>query len=228
MGKVIIKGNGNVKIGLSSIKNSAVENVHSSKIQQVRKMVEGHLLVGNMDADALTLESISLSSGVVIKEKRILPRTINYHFNVGKSYIATTKREFVERCKKFYSTLKHSDISNGLVVDASRETNLKDELGLNFSINDKPVSIEKDTEFNPNGAERIREKEETIGRVSSEELEEIKQSLSGGITSTVSRPKIRERKKAGYASLVFLTVIGVIGTAALATIVGMTIVKIYG
>ena len=229
MSKVIIKGNSNVKISLSSIKNSRVESADLSSLNRARNIFLGHVLIGNIFDDSFELESISWAADMAFKEKKELPRTISYHFNVRKSYIATTKKEFVDRCKEFYARLKGDEKSHGPIVDASKETNLKDELGLNFSASDKPMPIHIDTEFNPNGAERIKEKEETIGRVSSEELEAIKQSL-GGMPDTVnnSRPKIRERKKAGYASLIFLTGVGIIGTAALAVIVGMTIVKLYG
>lgn len=230
MSKVIIKGNSNVRVSLSSIKNSMVESVDLSSLERIKNVFLGRIYIGNITDNSFSLESISLAPNVIVKEKKGLPRTINYHFNVGKSYIATTKREFVDRCKQFYAKLKKSEISHVPVFDASKETNLKEELGLNFSASDKPIPIHIDTEFNPNGAERIKEKDETIGRVSSEELETIKQSLSDGMTDTMnnSRPKIRERKKAGYASTFFLAGFGIIGTAVLAVLVGMIIVKIYG
>jgi len=85
------------------------------------------------------IESIVLGGKVKIKDasNRISNAVVN-RFNIAKSYVATTKKTIVDKCKVFYANIKNKLPKPKLIFDISKEKNLQQSLQENRENNVAP------------------------------------------------------------------------------------------
>ena len=104
------------------------------------KMHEGQLFIQNIIA----------FGNVKIKDSRNrITTTINQRFNVGKSYVATTKKGIIETCRQFYEKIKMIKNEKKIIFDISKEVNLQREINTkveNGEIKDRvEVPVQKES-----------------------------------------------------------------------------------
>lgn len=101
------------------------------------KMHEGQLFIQNIIA----------FGNVKIKDSRNrITTTINQRFNVGKSYVATTKKSVIETCRQFYEKIKMIKNEKKIIFDISKEVNLQREINTKVENKDRvEVPVQKES-----------------------------------------------------------------------------------
>ena len=104
----------------------SIDKTTSSKL---KKFLQSKTIYLKMVKGKLVIENIILDGKIKITDaSNRVSKNITNRFNVAKSYVATTRKEIVNKCKTFYSSIEHVVNENKLIVDISHEVNLQREL----------------------------------------------------------------------------------------------------
>ena len=151
--------------------------VSKTELDKVLSFFKDKELVLKMHDGQLIIQHMIAFENVKIKDCRNrVTTTITQKFNVGKSYVATTKKSVIETCRKFYQKIKLLLEERKVVFDISKEVNLQKEINTkveNDENNDKkevPIQeenlrvsvISRTLNFDNNKGQAINESESLL------------------------------------------------------------------
>ena len=196
--------------------------------------------------DKLIIENIILDGKIKIKDaSNRVSKNINNRFNVAKSYVATTRKGIISKCKVFYSNIKQVANENKLIVDISHEVNLQRELYKSRKPQSNGIRIfNKKLNLNPDFCQKVNEGTSIIMAVSKVTKESLKDSLFTLVSKFDSSPETKERlnqeirklenakqkklvksNSLGYMSTIVVTIITLIGFLVLSFTIANIMIK---
>ena len=207
---------------------SKVKNFFQSKIMYL-KMAEGSLIIVN----------IIIDGKIKIKDaSNRISNNINNSFNIVKSYVATTKKSIIDRCKVFYSNVKRVVNDNKLIVDISHEVNLQRELYKKpVEPNNSQIRIlNRKLNFNPDFCQKVNENSSNFMIVTKSTKSSIKDRLlnssQSGDHSLVNKDndssnykRLIKSKSSGYMSVAVIILITLVGILVLSFTIANIIIK---
>lgn len=197
---IIVKDNTNrrltgiiTKVTLQGNELSVMEKINFGKVKNFLqsktiylKMIKGNLIIENMVLDGK----------IIIKDaSNRVSNNISNKFTIAKSYVATTKKSIIDRCKMFYSNIKKVVSENKLIVDISHEVNLQREL---YKKQDKTQRNEirifnKKLNLNPDFCQKVNELSSVMMVVSKDTKESLKNSFFALSSKFDASPETKER-----------------------------------
>lgn len=184
----------------------------------------------------LVIENIILDGKIKITDaSNRVSKNITNRFNVAKSYVATTRKEIVNKCKTFYSSIEHVVNENKLIVDISHEVNLQRELYKSTQPQSNGIRIfNKKLNLNPDFCQKVNEGTSIVMAISNVTKESLKDSLLALSSKFDASPETKERlneeirkleiakkkklvkrNSLGYIPTIIVTVIALIGVLVL-------------
>lgn len=188
----------------------------------------------------LIIENIVIDGQITIKDaSNRVSNAIDNRFNIAKTYVATTRKDIVDKCKTFYAGIKNRVEKPKLVFDMSKETNLMRSL----QEEEKPREEEKvevvttpkvqigevktfkrDLNFKMDSCQRVNEGMSMVMRVDADTMSNIRNRF-GLSSNAVSNPKkLVKTTKTGFASTIAL---GAISAVAMAILSNLVIVRFF-
>lgn len=213
---------------------------------KLKSFLQSKTIYLGMSKGKLIIETIILDGKIKIKDaSNRVSNNIKNRFNIAKSYVATTKKGIIDKCKNFYSNVRQIINENKLIVDISHEVNLQRELYKEVKPNEKNGIriINRKLNLNPDFCQKTNESLSSVTIVHKSIIEtlkngfksitlkfsnsfETKEKLQEAI-SKVDIPKIKQKvkvKSPGYATMISITVAVLIGVFVLSySIVNMLI-----
>lgn len=211
----------------------SIDKTTSSKL---KKFLQSKTIYLKMVKGKLVIENIILDGKIKITDaSNRVSKNITNRFNVAKSYVATTRKEIVNKCKTFYSSIEHVVNENKLIVDISHEVNLQRELYKSTQPQSDGIRIfNKKLNLNPDFCQKVNEGTSIIMAVS----KVTKESLKGNLLALSSKfdasletkerlneeirkleiakkKKLVKRNSLGYIPTIIVTVIALIGVLVL-------------
>lgn len=221
-------------------------SIDKNNFNKLKTFLQSKIIYLRMIKDKLIIETIILDGKIKIKDaSNRVSTNIQNRFNVAKSYVATTKKSIIGKCKSFYSNIKQAINENKIIVDISHEVNLQRELY-------KPVKndvkngiriINRKLNLNPDFCQKTNESLSSVITVHKSIIEilksgfrratlkfsntfETREKLQEEIRK-VDQPKVKQKVKSksfGYVTMISITVLVLIGVFVLSySIVNMLI-----
>lgn len=211
----------------------SIDKTTSSKL---KKFLQSKTIYLKMVKGKLVIENIILDGKIKITDaSNRVSKNITNRFNVAKSYVATTRKEIVNKCKTFYSSIEHVVNENKLIVDISHEVNLQRELYKSTQPQSNGIRIfNKKLNLNPDFCQKVNEGTSIIMSVSKVTKESLKENLLALSSKFDASPETKEklneeirkleiakkkklvkRNSLGYIPTIIVTVIALIGVLVL-------------
>lgn len=211
----------------------SIDKTTSSKL---KKFLQSKTIYLKMVKGKLVIENIILDGKIKITDaSNRVSKNITNRFNVAKSYVATTRKEIVNKCKTFYSSIEHVVNENKLIVDISHEVNLQRELYKSTQPQSNGIRIfNKKLNLNPDFCQKVNEGTSIIMSVSKVTKESLKENLLALSSKFDASPETKEklneeirkleiakkkklvkRNSLGYIPTLIVTVIALIGVLVL-------------
>lgn len=241
-----VKRNLNEIISRVKYQENELFSIDKITFDKLKFFLQSKTIYLKMVKDKLVIENIILDGKIKIKDtSNRISRNINNRFNVAKSYVATTRKGIVSKCKDFYSNIRQVVNENKLIVDISHEVNLQRELyrTIRSDVKNGIAIVNKKLNFNPDFCQKTNESLSSVITVQKSVIEtlkngfrritskfnnsfETKEKLQAEIRK-VDYPKVKQKVKAkspGYAAMISITVVVLIGVFVLSySIVNMLI-----
>jgi len=149
-----IKCDGNVVFSIKKEeKNRIVEFLKSKRIAL------------RLENGKKVIESIVLDKKIKIKDaSNRISHSVANKFNIAKSYVATTKKSIVDKCKSFYARIKNKIEKPKLIFDISKEINLQRSLEENKQT-EQPQVVEPSTTVVQNIPDTNAPKQEELPKI---------------------------------------------------------------
>ncbi len=221
--------------------------VSKDTLIRLKKIFEFKVLCLKLKDGVLNIESIILDQQVKIKDRtNRVSNSIKNRFTISKSYVATTRKGIVDRCKNFYGIIKEVVSENKLIVDISKEVNLQRELSLNrSSVPQNGIRIfNKPLRLKPDFCQKVNESTSVLMVVSREAKksllhsfrtlsekannlvlseEAVKKELK---FAPVQKPKKLVRTKSfGHASVILITILVLVSVLVLSYTITSLLIK---
>lgn len=211
----------------------SIDKTTSSKL---KKFLQSKTIYLKMVKGKLVIENIILDGKIKITDaSNRVSKNITNRFNVAKSYVATTRKEIVNKCKTFYSSIEHVVNENKLIVDISHEVNLQRELYKSTQPQSNGIRIfNKKLNLNPDFCQKVNEGTSIVMAISNVTKESLKDSLLALSSKFDASPETKERlneeirkleiakkkklvkrNSLGYIPTIIVTVIALIGVLVL-------------
>lgn len=170
----------------------SIDKTTSSKL---KKFLQSKTVYLKMVKGKLVIENIILDKKIKITDaSNRVSKNITNRFTVAKSYVATTRKEIVNKCKTFYSSIEHVVNENKLIVDISREVNLQRELYKSSQPQSNGIRIfNKKLNLNPDFCQKVNEGTSIVMAISNVTKESLKDSLLALSSKFDASPETKER-----------------------------------
>lgn len=179
-----------------TLQGNELFSMDKTTFSRLKKFLQSKTIYLKMIKGILTIENIVLDGNIIIKDaSNRISNNISNKFTIVKSYVATTKKSIIDRCKTFYSNIKKVVSENKLIVDISHEVNLQREL---YKKQDKTQRNEirifnKKLNLNPDFCQKVNELSSVMMVVSKDTKESLKNSFFALSSKFDASPETRER-----------------------------------
>lgn len=122
-------------------------SISRTHLDKLTSFLSDKTMLLKMHEGQLFIQNIIAFGNVKIKDSRNrITTTINQRFNVGKSYVATTKKSVIETCRQFYEKIKMIKNEKKIIFDISKEVNLQREINTKVENKDRvEVPVQKES-----------------------------------------------------------------------------------
>ena len=122
-------------------------SISRTHLDKLTSFLNDKTMLLKMHEGQLFIQNIIAFGNVKIKDSRNrITTTINQRFNVGKSYVATTKKSVIETCRQFYEKIKMIKNEKKIIFDISKEVNLQREINTKVENKDRvEVPVQKES-----------------------------------------------------------------------------------